>query len=707
MKRNRIITSILLAAFAWPLAAQESAAQSEEVQELEVRATEYIFVEGSLPYVPASNTIASKLPLTLEQTPNNVGLVTRTLFDEQYGQVLGDALRNVSNVNIQPGFGVQDYFVIRGFDSLSSSLVLTDGAPEPEATFYQLYNVELVEVLKGPGGFLYGSNPLAGAVNLVRKQPTAMNHMRFGAAAGSFATMEATADANWASADRTSLGRVNLLYRDAGSWRDNKDSTVLGVNPSFTWRPDDDRSLTLNFEYLKSDFTPDAGVPILFGETVDVDPGTDYNSPLDRSEQDVLRFQVDYETRVSDTLTVRNKTYYRGLDWTSDGTLLVGAVPLLVGGNEISFAVLRTQVQLLDDQDVVGNQLEAILDVDAGSTHHNLLGGLEVTRHADAYSLDVGFLQPVTLFDPQPDPTPAFPIPGQAVSGKPRSVVFAPYLIDQITFSDRFQLLAGMRFDSIDFEDALLGTERNDTEFSPMLGAVVMPTTNVAVYGNFSRSFAPPSARAFGDLRPEESQQLEAGVKLWFLDRRARATAAVYHLERQNIAIPDDNGFTQQIGNQDARGFELELAVEPARGVRTVASYAYNDAELTEFAEVVLVPVQTGDLVPTVIDRSGNRPAFAPEHLFNVWASKSFARGLVVGAGGRYVGSQFIAEDNAFEIPDAFIASGMLAYDWADYRLSVNVQNATDTTYLLRGFGAQSVTPGSPLAVFVRFSIVP
>ena len=61
--------------------------------------------------------------------------------------------------------------MVRGFDSIDGGLVLTDGAPEPEISFYQLYNVERVEVLKGPGGFLYGRNPLAGTVNLVRKQP--------------------------------------------------------------------------------------------------------------------------------------------------------------------------------------------------------------------------------------------------------------------------------------------------------------------------------------------------------------------------------------------------------------------------------------------------------------------------------------------------------------------------------------------------------
>lgn len=705
MKRLTITTLLLLAVAAAPALAQQS--DSDQEQELEVRATEFIHVEGSLPFVPVSNTIATKLSVPLERTPNHIGLVARPLFEQQYGQVLGDALRNVSNVNVQPGFGVHDFFVIRGFDSLSSSLVLTDGAPEPEATFYQLYNVELVEVLKGPGGFLYGSNPLAGAVNLVRKQPTAARMIHFGGAAGSFSTFEGTADANHASDDRTLMARANVLYRDAGSWRDVKESNVFGFNPSLTWKPSDDQRLNLNFEYLQSEFSPDAGIPLLATEPAAVDPATNYNSLRDRSDQDVLRLQADYEVTVGDSLSVRNKLYYRGLDWTSDGTLLLGAVPFVAGESVIAYSVLRTRVELLDDQGVVGNQLEAVFDLDAGDTHHDLLAGVEFTRATDTFAIDVSFLSPVALENPAQTSDPGFPIPGQSLAGEPTSTVFAPYVVDQVALGERVQLVAGARFDFIDFEDELTGRERSDSELSPMFGAVWLPTDAVSIYGNFSRSFAPPSPRAFGELEPERSRQLEAGVKAWFMDRRARATAAIYHLERDNIAIPDDNGFTQQIGNQRSRGFELELAVEPGDGVRAVASYAYNDAELTEFAELVFPPFGTDQLVPTVFDRSGNRPAFAPEHLADFWASKSFARGYVIGVGGRYMGEQFIAEDNAATIPDAFVASAMIGYDWADYRLSLNVQNLTDSSYFLRGFGAQSVIPASPIAAFLRFSIRP
>ena len=698
-------TTLCLALLAAPMtAAAQSASQDDLEQQLPLRATEYIFVEGSLPLVPSGNTIASKLPLPLHLTPNNVGIVTAGLFEQQHARVLGDALINVSSINVQPGFGgVHDFFVVRGFDSISSSLILTDGAPEPEATFYQLYNIELVEVLKGPGGFLYGSNPLAGTVNLVRKQPFATRGLHLSTSGGSFSTFDGTIDANHGTADGRAAFRVNALVRDSGGYRDNRDGKAVAFNPAMTWLIADRHSLNANFEYARSEFSPEAGVPLLFNEIPPVRLENDYNAASDRSEQNVYRFQADYEGQLSETVRIRNKLYYRGLDWQSDGTLLIGAFP------EISPAfvptgrmvVARSQIKLDDRQKILGNQFEAIFNFDTGAVRHNLLTGIETSRHADDFTIDAFLLAPVELFNPVEPGLPPFPL-GSAGAGDARSIVIAPYAIDQITFSDRLQVLAGARLDNIDFDDQRTGRSRNDSKLSPMLGAAWAASDGVSVYGNYSRSFAPPSPRTFEDLAPEESEQIEAGLKLRFLDGRGQATVAVYRLVRDNIAIPDDNGFSQQIGNQRSTGFELELAAEPGGGFRGVVSYAYNDAELTEFSERVTGFTPFGVPFEQTLDRSGNRPAFTPEHLLNVWVSKTLISGLGVSLGGRYIGDQFIAEDNAFNIDHAFIVSGALVYDWSRYQISVNVQNLADSAYFVRGFGSQSVTPASPVAATLR-----
>ena len=162
-------------------------------------------VEAAPTAVPATSSVATRMPVLPRDLPLSVAVVGRALLDEQAALVLGDALENVSGVNVATGFGVFDFFVIRGFDSLSSGLVLTDGLPEPESTFYPLYNVRQVEVLKGPASFLLGGNPLAGAVQLDRKQPQAKTFADVTLGYGRYGTFEAALDANAATARREAV----------------------------------------------------------------------------------------------------------------------------------------------------------------------------------------------------------------------------------------------------------------------------------------------------------------------------------------------------------------------------------------------------------------------------------------------------------------------------------------------------------------------
>ena len=180
------ILLVLLGSMSWSWGQEEDPKSEDQRAETEASEAQkepelssYVLVEeDSLEFVPSLSVVATKTPTSIVSTPMSVGVVNEPLFNSQHAEVMGDTLRNVSGAAAHTGFGVFDYFVIRGFDSLSSGLVLYDGAPEPESAFYHLYNVERVEVLKGPGGFLYGGNPLAGSVNLVRKEPVFENFLK-------------------------------------------------------------------------------------------------------------------------------------------------------------------------------------------------------------------------------------------------------------------------------------------------------------------------------------------------------------------------------------------------------------------------------------------------------------------------------------------------------------------------------------------------
>lgn len=674
-----------------------------------------VTVEGSLPYIPTSNTILTRLPLKLRLTPANVGTVGEQLLHEQGAFILGDALLNVSGLNVQTQSGVTDFFVIRGFDSLSSSLVLTDGASEPEAAFYQMYNVERVEVLKGPGGLLYGSNPLAGAVNIVRRQPQPGTFGRAGVSAGSFGTYDGTVDYNKASTDGTLAFRLNSTWRQSDYWRDDKENRNLAVNPAFTWRIGGKSSLNVNLEYVDTDYSPDSGLPLFGGEIPDVPRARSYQSPVDTSDQQLSRVQVDFDVKLNDAWSLRNKTYYRDLDWTADGTLLTGVSP--------SFVTFRPEVQralqMLDDrQRFVSNQIEAVLSASTGAVKHEVVAGLETARFGDDFTLDVAFLPSIDLFDPVEtarQPFAAVPL----AAGEWKSLVLAPYVIDQITFSEHFSALAGARLDVIDFDDGVpissrpscaaaeqddgCVNSRRDSEVSPMGGVVYSPTRTLSFYANASRAFAPPSNRLMREREPERSRQYEVGAKMERFGGKLQLTVAAYRMERENIPIVDDNGFTQQAGDQLSRGIEVEFAAEPITRLRTFLSYAFNDSELTRFSEQLVVGFDPNTFTPifATFDRSGNTPAFAPRHILNAWVSKGLPGGWNVAAGGRFVGGQFIAEDNSFTIDSYAVLDAAVSYTRGDWEFRLNLKNLTDREYETRGFGSSSVIPAPPFSAYV------
>ena len=655
-------------------------------------------VEAAPTAVPAASAVATRMPVRPRDLPLSVAVVGRPILDEQGALVLGDALENVSGVNVATGFGVFDFFVIRGFDSLSSGLVLTDGLPEPESTFYPLYNVRQVEVLKGPASFLLGGNPLAGAVQLDRKQPQAKTFADVTLGYGRYGTFETALDANAATGDGRVAARVNATWQGTDGFRDLPNGSIQGLNPTLTWRPDSKTRLFLDYEIVKSEWPPDTGIPFVGESGEDLAPvprTTSYQTPYDASTQDVQRFRFEAERRLGGSVVLRNRLYYTELEWDSDGTLVNGAYPFPDGRTYVA----RTLVLLDDRQRLLGDQLELGASFTTGPVKHDLLAGFEIRSLTDRFTQDVAFLPPIDLLAPVETAQPPFTtVPYLAQKGDSRALVLAPYFVDRVRFSPRLQAFVGARLDVLDYEDPVNATERDDTRFNPMLGLTFSPTTDLAFHASWGTAAAPPSTQVVGPRGPEESWQAEVGTKLALAGGKASAGLAVYQLERDNIAIPDSTGLSRQTGDQRSRGIEIDLSVKPSPGWVTTATYAYTDAELTSFSE--LVPLQPPDFV--VIDRSGNRAPFAPRHLFSLWTSKRFDGGLGVALGLRSLSEQLVGEDNRYSIAGYTTLDAMASYEVRRLRLRLNLRNLTGAEYTTRGFGSVSAIPARPFEASVR-----
>ena len=646
-----------------------------------------VVVTGSRFTLPERGGMVTRWPLALRDTPASVAVVPAALVQAQHGRVLGDALANVSGVNVQTGFGVSDYFVVRGFDSLSSGMVLYDGAVEPEVSFYPMYNVSRIEVLKGPGAFLYGGKPLSGAVNVVRRKPVFAGRpfAVLGGSYGSHGSYRGTADAGWGRGEGLAL-RVNAMARGSDNYRDDKGYSEWAVNPAAAFRFGDRAFVEASAEYVANDYSPDSGLPLLGDALAPVPRTRSYQAPGDSSEQAILRLRLDGEVKLSDRLTLRDKLYFTDFEWPSAGTLLNGLLP----GEDGSLGVMRTRLSLDDRQRFAGNQLEAV--VAAG--RHRLLAGLEAARLADDFTLDAVLLPMVDLHDPVEPGGSGFPV--QSQTAEARATVLAPYAAAQSAITGNLESIAGLRFDLIDYEEGISESARTYRKLSPFLGAAWSATEDLRLYASAGRAFAPPSTQVTGEREAEESRQLEAGIRRQWMQGRVRASAAAYLLERENIAIPDGTGILKENGAQRSRGFELELAAQPSRRLYFLAAWAFADAELTAFTE--FVPTLTGDY--EFADRAGNVPAFAPAHILNLWSSARTLFDIEASLGARYVSGQYIAPDNGYRIDPAFTIDAALGYRAGGARIRLHVRNLTGTEYETRGFGGTAVIPGDPASFY-------
>ncbi len=654
---------------------------------------------------PKISDMATKVRIPLQATAASISMVSNSVNQNQGNMLLGDALNNVSGINIQTGFSVHDYFVLRGFNTLDNGLMLTDATIEPQVMIYNLYNIERVEILKGPGAFLYGGNPLSGTINLVRKQPTFNNFLNTSGNYGSFNSYRATMDACFTNSSKNLSGRLNGVFQQSDYYRDDKANQIYALNPAFTWKIDKSSELNANIEYLNSEYKSDSGLPLIYNyqtgqldQLADVSRTKSFQTPTDYSDQDMLRVKLNYTKKMTRYLTFNNKFYYTDLAWKSIGTLLNGAYPAMDG----SYWINRSLQTLDDRQRLIGNQTEFTIRLLTGKFEHTLLLGFEVSQYADTFKIEiVPRLPALNLNNPvetyQANLYPAFPYQAR----KATNLVLAPYFMDIISLSTKTLLFLGGRYDRSAFKVKNEGISKIYHNFSPMLGISYSPLRAVTFYANTGQAFAPPSSRAEGNPEPEKSAQVEAGIKNSWLKGKIRSTLSVYQLEKQNIAIPDKNGFTRQVGNQRARGVEMEVHAQMTAKCASIFAYAYTDAELTDFAEVITVGVDPmGIPVTRTIDRSGNKAGFAPQHIVNFWHTRDIGSHFGFGAGIRYVSSQFIAADNVYAIDGYTTFDATLYYKLNAMRWQLNFKNISDTKYEMRGFGGYAVIPAAPFTVY-------
>lgn len=662
-------------------------------------------------YAPATTQTGLKINAALRDVPQTVNVVTAELMRDQAAHTLQDVMKNIPGVGLAAGDGQRDAFVIRGFNALFDNLL--DGVRDDPQYFRDLYNIERIEVVKGPAAVLYGRGSSGGLVNRVTRKPGYTPSAEIGVTVGSYGQRRTEFGLNQPLGDTLAM-RLDGAVEDSDSFRDNGYAKTKALAPSLAWRSGA-HSVLLQFDYQNQQRSIDFGVPALKGEPADV-PRSQYYGALhadanDYSNTIVRQGTAQYKYQVAEHTTVSNTLRYYTYVLDRNNTRIASVNDLLAVPT-----VTLNRANVYRDEDGWFNQTEISHDLRLGGIRHQLLAGLEVgrqSRFVDSRNSAAPNTFTTTLFNPVLKDLP-FAVTNTALTrGDAVQTTRGAYVQSLSSWTPTIKTLLGLRYDSFgqEFTDTRTAKsnflERTDHTVSPRGGVVWQPSGMQSYYASLSRSYQPsgeaaPLTADNSQLGPEKTANIEVGSKLELFGGKASLTAALYQLTRTNIKVSDpaNSGVLIPVGEQRARGMELSLAGEVAAGLQAVAGYSYMQTEVTKSFGTIKSPYSSAAATPLL----GKQLALSPRHVFSLWLLRSLdgvTPGLQAGAGMNYRSASFATLTNAVSMP------GYATYDAAvyfrparkGYSVALNLKNAFDRRYYIAANNDVGINPGAPRSV--------
>ncbi|WP_047537470.1 TonB-dependent receptor [Methylotenera versatilis] len=665
-------------------------------------------------YKTNKSTTATRTDTLLKDVPQSITVTTKELMQDQAVQNLGDVVRYTPGVGAAQGEGNRETFIFRGNSTTGDFFV--DGMRDDTQYYRDLYNTERVEILKGPNGMIFGRGGAGGVINRVSKEASWDTVRQLGLQYGSYDQKRVTLDAGTAINDVAAI-RLNAMYEDGNSYRDGVSLERKGINPTITIKPSEDTKVVLGAEYFKDDRIADRGVSSFQGRPLDTKRsqffGDASNSP---TNTEVKAFNASIEHAFNDTISIRNKTRYADYDKFYQNVFpgAVNAVGTTVSISAYNNATERTNLF---------NQTDAIFKVDTGNIKHELLAGMELGRQKTDNFRNTGFVGATTTTSisvPLSNPTTNFPFSfrqsGTDADNHTVTDITAFYLQDQIKFTPQWEAVIGARHDRFETDftnyrqpigNASRNIEVTDNLFSPRAGLIYKPIEPVSVYTSYSVSYVPRAGDQLASLTPtnkafdpEKFKNLELGVK-WDYSPDLALTAAIYKLERENLAITDPNnpaGPQILTDGQESKGFEFGVNGKITSKWSVAGGYAYQDAEFTK---------RQGNANPANVIEKGTNVAQVPKHTFSLWNRYDFNEtwGAAIGvitrsdmyAATPVVGSATVA--SSVKLPGyTRIDAAVFAKINNNLRAQLNIENLFDKDYYLYANSNNNITPGSPVA---------
>jgi catecholate siderophore receptor len=683
----------------------------------------------------------------LVDTPRAVTIIPEQIIQQTAATSLEDLLRTSPGITFGAGEGGQPLAerpFIRGQSSANN--IFVDGVRDTGGQSREVFNLEQVEVIKGPDSVYSGRGSGGGSINLGSKAPRLSDSVDVGAAAGTDSYYRATVDGNWRFNDTTAF-RLNLLATEGDvPGRDAVDFEKYGLAMSFATGLGTGTTATLSYYHLTADSMPDYGIPLdrkLDNNwAIQTTDSRILNVPYDTfyglKARDYLRNEVDsvtlkLEHRLNDNLAIRNTTRYSETlnDYlvTNPGD---GGAAVLIDGEWWMKRGLKSR---WNPTETLANVTDLYGSFRTGAVKHNFDIGLELSTEDNknaSYSVTTTggttCPAPLTGFDCTLvyDPNPNDPWTGSIVRGavsENTTDTLAVYAFDSIEFGERWLLNLGLRYDDYSVESPTSTPSEASWNFvNYQVGLVYKPTANTSVYASYSTSSTPPtisggdqngapsngSGNLSGDvLDPEDTESYEIGAKANLFGERLSLSGALFQTTRKNAQILVDDGVYEQAGETEVRGLELGVSGNITPAWTVFGGYTYMDSELVRGP----VTIVDGEPVPSAFE--GMQLANTPEHSFSLFSTYRVLPRLTLGGGVYYVadrfgGNQGGAGGGAARVfaPEYTRIDLFGAYELTDRAsLQLNIQNAGDEDYILRTNGVHHADPAPARQAILKLNV--
>lgn len=719
----------MLATLGAPLAQANSANEEVEQPAARVEVTGTARRDVQAPVASSSD----KFTAPLLDTPKSVSVIGQEVIAQTAAVSLTDALRSVPGITIGAGEGgnpVGDNVFIRGYNAQTDTYV--DGIRDSGSQSREIFNLEQIEVVKGPNSAYGGRSSAGGGINLVSKsaQLDNFNNASVGIATDKYRRV--TGDVNRTLGENAAF-RLNVMAHEADvAGRDVVGGDRWGIAPTITFGLTGPTKAILSYYHMRSNEIPDTGIPFNNPFTTGANVAKNGNgTPFKVARETFYGLAnrdfrdtrtdigtIDLRHDFGNNLVLRNVTRYgkskNDFVWTQ---------PDDSKGNTVLYGtVWRRANTRVTDTETMANATSLTGKLSTGTIRHSFNTGVEISRESterSSYLFTPGTNNPLTktftcptsgaetLYNCAPlnNPNPYDPwVYTRSVSPALTEVktnTRAVYGFDTIEFNPQWMLNVGVRWD--EFRTALdtaagpttaATRARVDTDFTTyQAGLVYKPSANGSIYVSYATSATPPGndggdgldalTVAVQNLQPQESKNFELGTKWEVLNGRLSLNAAVFQSKMNNARVTTPDGSSQNVGRKKLKGLELGFSGKLSNAWQVFGGYTYLDGVVADNGYLNVGTTASPNYV--VSPYNGNVFPTTPKHSASLWTSYAFNKEFSAGIGMNYVDKVYANINNTKYAPSYTRFDAMASYNLnKNVSFQLNIQNLGDKLYFDR-----------------------